>query len=172
MKLFGRVALLSALWLLAWGEISLANLVSGIIVASALFVVSPLGAPTRGRSRVSVIGFARLLAYVAVQLVVSNLVMAAAILRRNPTSRAGVVTHELDVPSEVVVTMMTSIIALSPGTMTVDVDDDASTIQVHFFALDDHDNAGATLSRLEQLVVAAVAATAPIPRSARTGEAP
>ena len=33
MRIVGRVTMLVALWLLAWGEISLANLVSGTVVA-------------------------------------------------------------------------------------------------------------------------------------------
>jgi multisubunit Na+/H+ antiporter MnhE subunit len=47
---------------------------------------------------------------------------------------------------------MTSIIALSPGTMTVDVDATSSTIYVHFFRLRDVAAARRQLDRLERLV--------------------
>ena len=156
MRLLGRLALLVVLWLLAWGEVSLANVLSGIAVAGALLVAFPLSAPTGDRARVDARGVARLAGYVAVQLVASNLVMARTILRRTPTAASGVVAHTLRQPSEVVVTVMTSIIALSPGTMTVDVDDDATTIHVHFFSLEDLDVARLVLARLEDLVTAAI----------------
>ena len=52
---------------------------------------------------------------------------------------------------------MTSIIALSPGMMTVDVDPQSTTIYVHFFRLRDVDAARRGLERLERLVFAAIA---------------
>ncbi len=55
---------------------------------------------------------------------------------------------------------MTSVIALSPGTMTVDVDDDSSTIYVHFLLLTDVAKARARLADLERVVIGAVAAPA------------
>ena len=161
MRLAGRGALLVVLWLLAWGELSVANLASGVAVAAALLVAFPLDAPTGDRTRIDVVGVARLVAYVASELVLANLVMARTITRRNPMSNSGVVAYRLGEPSEIVVTFMTTIISLSPGTMTVDVDDDASTIEVHFFSLADPDAARARLARLERLVTGAIAAGAP-----------
>jgi len=151
-----RVALLVALWLLAWGELSLANVLSGIAAAAALLVAFPVHDPSDGRTSVRILGAARLLAHVAVQLVLSNLTMATTILRpRPPERRSGVVTYELERPSDPVVTLMTSIIALSPGTMTVDVHD-SSTLLVHFFSLDDPDAAHRVLADLERLVSSAI----------------
>jgi multisubunit Na+/H+ antiporter MnhE subunit len=53
---------------------------------------------------------------------------------------------------------MSSVIALSPGTMTVDVTGDSSVVYVHFFQLDDVDAARASLVHLEQLITNAIAA--------------
>lgn len=44
MRLFTRLLLLVALWLLAWGEVTVANVLSGTAVAAVLLVVFP---PTR-----------------------------------------------------------------------------------------------------------------------------
>jgi multisubunit Na+/H+ antiporter MnhE subunit len=77
-----------------------------------------------------------------------------------------VLAHHLRQPSDNVVTVMTSIIALSPGTMTADVDESSTTIYVHFFRLNDVAAARSSLDRLEQLVVAALGTgtpTNPIP---------
>jgi multicomponent Na+:H+ antiporter subunit E len=153
-----RIALLVALWLLAWGDLSLANVVSGVLAAGALLVVFP---PERQhhRTRVDPLGAVVLLVQVAVQLVTSNIDMTIRTLRPDPGLRPGVLAHRLADPSDQVVTAMTSIIALSPGMMVVDVSDDASTIYVQFLRLDDVEAARAGLRRLEHLAERALPRT-------------
>ena len=157
MSLLARVVLLMALWLLAWGEISVPNLLSGAAVITVLLVAFPPGATSR--VRLKPIAVARLAGYVVVQLVSSNILMTREILRRRPTVRPGVLAHQLHSPSEYVVTLMTSIIALSPGTMTVDVDEASTTVYVHFLFLHDVEAARASLGRLERLVSQALGAS-------------
>jgi multicomponent Na+:H+ antiporter subunit E len=159
-RMFWRVALLVTLWLLAWGEISLANILSGAAVAAALLVAFPARRRAGRRLHPNATGLARLAAYVARQLLVSNVVMTGLILRRRPGAAPGVLAHRLQTPSEEVLTLMTSIIALSPGTMTADITDDSSVIYVHFFQLNDRDAAHASLEHLERLVVNAISPTA------------
>jgi multicomponent Na+:H+ antiporter subunit E len=158
MRLAGRIALLVVLWLLAWGQITLANVVSGVAVAGLLLVAFPPARRASGGVRFSIVGAGRLAAYVVVQLVNSNVVMAGQILGRRSQVPAGVLAYRLRRPSEEVVTVMTSVISLSPGTMTVDVDPDSTAIYVHFFLLRDIDAARAGLRRLEDLAVNAIAA--------------
>ena len=159
MRVIVRLPLLVALWLLAWGQVTFGNLASGVAVAGALLVAFPPGRPAGGGLRVSALGVVRLAVYVAVQLVTSNAVMTREILRRRPAIRPGVLRHRLRHSSDEVVTLMTSIIALSPGTMTVDVTHQPPAIYVHFLLLRDVDAARAAIARLEDLVVAAIAAT-------------
>jgi multicomponent Na+:H+ antiporter subunit E len=162
-RLVGRLVLLVALWLLAWGELSLANVLSGVAVAVGLLIAFPPGHRTGGHLRLRARGAARLALYVLVQLVVSNVVITRAILRPHPGVRQGILAHRLQHPSEEVATLMTTVIALSPGTMTVDVDEDSSTIYVHFLFLDDVAAARASLRRLEQLTARTLSAPAPGP---------
>lgn len=156
MRIVGRIAMLVGLWLLAWGEVSLANVVSGVAVAGGLLVAFPPGRRTSGGLGLSAAGAGRLAVYVLVQLVNSNVVMAGQILRPRPDIRPGVLSHRLRRPSEEIVTVMTSVIALSPGTMTVDVDADSTTIYVHFFLLRDIEDARTSLRRLEDLAERAI----------------
>ena len=158
MRILGRVVLLTTLWLLAWGEITLGNVISGIGVASALLVAFPPDRRAGQRLQLRPVGAARLAWYVVTQLVTSNLVMTSEVLKRRPSAQPGVLAHRLRRPSEEIVTLMTSVIALSPGTMTVDVDRDSTTIYVHFLMLRDVDAARVSLTRLEQLAVRAVTA--------------
>jgi multicomponent Na+:H+ antiporter subunit E len=144
------------LWLLAWGEISLATLLSGVVVAAALLAVFPLGPGSGSPSRVSLVGAVQLAAWVAVQLVVSSVTMIREIVRRHPRAHPGVVVHRLARPSEHLVTLMSSVISLSPGTMTVDAAADSSTIAVHVYDLRDVERARKVLARLERLAVRAI----------------
>lgn len=163
MRMPWRPALLVILWLLAWGELTLANLLSGAAVAAALLLAFPARRRSSARLHPSLSGLARLAAYIATQLVVSNVVMTKQILRRRPELTPGVIAHRLETPSEEVLTLMTSIIALSPGTMTADITPNSSVVYVHFFRLTDPDAAHATLQRLERLVVNAIGPTTPNP---------
>lgn len=152
MRLGARVAMLVVLWLLAWGELSLPNLLSGTTVAAALLVAFPPARRRHASARVRPAGVWRLALYVGSQLLVSNVVMGRYILSVRPKVRPGVIAHRLTQPSEEAITIMTSIIALSPGTMTVDVDRASTTIYVHFFRLVDPVSARASLERLDRLI--------------------
>jgi multicomponent Na+:H+ antiporter subunit E len=151
-----RVGLLVILWLLAWGEITVANIVSGVAVAVLLLIAFPVRGRSDGSVGLNVGGAVRLAAYVVAQLVVSNLIMTREILRRRVGGQPGVLAYRLRHPSEQVLTLMTSIISLSPGTMTVDVATDSTTVYVHFFNLGDIEDARAGLARLERLVASAI----------------
>jgi multicomponent Na+:H+ antiporter subunit E len=156
MRFAGRVAMLVALWLLAWGDVSVANALSGAAAAVALLAAFPPRRSVHGEVRLSAVGVARLAAYIAGQLGRSNLVMARQIIRPPAPAKPGVLLHRLEHPTEEVITVVSSIIALSPGTMTVDVAPDSSAIYVHFFHLDDLDGARESIARLERLAVGAI----------------
>lgn len=149
MRFVTRVLLLVVLWLLAWGEVSLANVVSGVVVATVLLAVFPPSKRAGRGFRVSLPGSVRFVGYVGKELVASNILMIREILRPRLAVSPGVLAHRLVQPSEEVATVMTTVIALSPGTMIVDVDHDASTIYVHFLFLRDIEAARASLVHLE-----------------------
>jgi len=154
----GRFVLLVVLWLLAWGDVSLANLLSGGVVAAALLASFPERRPD-ARIRLDLVGALRLAVHVVVQLVLSTTIMAREVLRLVPRPQPAVLVHRLQRPSDEVVTLLTTIIALSPGTMTVEVAPDSSSICVHFFRMTDVDAARAELLQLERLVVGAIEVT-------------
>ena len=167
MRTAGRIALLVGLWLLAWGQLTVANVISGVLVAAALLVAFPPGRRRDGRVVLRPVGVLRLAVYVVGQLVTSNAVLLRVILGRRPGLHPGVLAHRLRRPSEEVVTVFTSVVALSPGTMTVDVEPDSSVVYVHFLLLHDVAAARASLVHLEGLVLRAVA---PAPAAVPTEE--
>lgn len=154
MKAPRRGLLLVLFWFLAWGELSLANLVSGIVVAAVLLAAFP---PRRRSS--SWVGFRplgalRLVLYVLGQLVPSNLLVAREIVARDTRIRTGVLEYRLAHPSDEALNLMAHVIALTPGTMAVEAAPDTGVLSVHFLLLDDEDRAHASLVHLESLVIA------------------
>ena len=157
MRHLGLLLLYVGLWILAWGQLTPANVLSGLVLATALLLAFPQRRRQGGELRLSAVGVLRLVAHVVAQLLISNAVMTRRIVHRTAHS-PGVLAHRLRRPSAHVATAMSSIIALSPGTMTVDVTTDSSVLFVHFFALDDIGAARHGLARLEQLVTGAITA--------------
>lgn len=153
-----RVALLLAIWLLAWGEVSAANVVTGVLAAAALLLAFPptagVGSPGGG---VRLLPLARLLGYVAWQLVTSNLLLARRIVAPRAAITSGVIAHEIEGSSDRVLTIITNVIALSPGMMAVDVQHDPDVIRVHHLYRDD-EAAHRAIHHLEVLAVDAFGA--------------
>jgi multicomponent Na+:H+ antiporter subunit E len=149
------VVLLVALWILAWGKLTLANVLSGVLVAAVLFAVFPSTRRTFARPPRPV-ATARLVLYVLGQMVVSNVLVAREILSRQSRIRTGVIAHRMRDPSREVITVLANIVALTPGTMTVDVTEEPPVVYLHFLLLDDVDEARRSAARLEDLVIAAI----------------
>ena len=156
MRAARRAALLVAFWLLAWGEASVANVASGLVVATVLLVAFPPHRRATTGSGFSPLGVARLVLYVLGQLVPANVLVAREILSRRSRIRTGVLAYPLQRPSEEVLSLMAHVIALTPGTMTVEATRDPAVLYVHFLLLQDVDRARRTVARLERLAVAAL----------------
>ena len=156
MRAARRGALLVVFWLLAWGEVSVANVASGLVVSAVLLVAFPPHRRTAAEPKVSLLGAARLVFYVLGQLVPSNVLVAREILSRRSRIRTGVLAYALQHPSEGVLSLMAHVIALTPGTMTVEATREPAVLYVHFLLLEDVDQARRTVARLERLAVAAL----------------
>lgn len=166
-----RVGLLITLWLLAWGDLSVANVISGFVLAVALLVAFPAHRRTGPRLRVSPLGVARLAVYVLGQLVTSNVLVAREVVSRRSRIRTGVLAYPVRHPSDELLSLIANVIALTPGTMTVEATRDPPVLYVHFLLLDDIDQARRAVARLERLAVAALGGP-PRPTTAPSGGDP
>jgi multicomponent Na+:H+ antiporter subunit E len=166
MSLVIRVTLLTILWLLAWGEASITLVVTGVAVSALLLVAFPPARTLTSRVRFRPIALLRLFLYVGGQLVTSNVLVAREILSRRSRVHTGVLAHRLRHPSDELLTLVANVIALTPGTMTVEATRSPAVIYVHFLLLDDVDEARRAITRLEELAFAALG------RPTSTGELP
>jgi multicomponent Na+:H+ antiporter subunit E len=155
-----HVLLLLILWLLAWGDLSVANVLTGVVLAIALLVAYP---PSRSAWRIRPLGLVRLLVYVLAQLVPSNILVTREIARPRSQVRTGVIAHAVADASDELLALISNVIALTPGTMTVEATPDPPVIYVHFLRLDDVDRARRDLVRLEALCRAALRGPPPRP---------
>lgn len=152
-----RSLVLLVLWIALWGELSVANVVSGVIAIGLLTLLFP--ASSGHGHRLHPIGAVRLVGSVLASLVLSTWRVVLAVVRPTPDRvHAEVIEVGLGTRSPLVAAIVANSITLTPGTMTVDLDPATFALQVHVLGRVDHDEFRADVRALEQRVVAAVGA--------------
>lgn len=150
-----HMAWLLVVWVDLWGDLSLANLLSGVVVValvSWVFVdAGPRPAsPVRPRAIVEYVGF------FAASLVRSTWQVAQAVLSGRPIS-PGIIAFTMRDVSDAVVTLVANSFTLTPGTLTLDVryDGENAILFVHVFDLADETAVRAELERMMRHAVRA-----------------
>lgn len=150
-----RLVVSILVWVALWGEVNLANIVTGLVVAVVLAVAFP-SAP-RPNHRLDPLGAARFLGRFLVDLVTSSMTVAMTVLR--PT-RERLAVKVVDVPlrtnDPLWMAMISNAMTLTPGTMTVAVDEATSTIKLHVLGDIPDDEVRRQVHELEARVMAAV----------------
>ena len=151
------VAWLVAVWLLLWGTVSAANVLSGLAVALFITVLLPLPAvPVHGTVRPW--ATLRLALTVNWWLVRSSLQVAWLTLRPGPPPRSAVLRARLDVKSDLVLALAVNILNLTPGTLVLEIDQTGRLVYVHVLGVDSPgavENFHQQVADLQRLLVAA-----------------
>jgi multicomponent Na+:H+ antiporter subunit E len=148
-----RGLFLVAVWVPLWDTLSLANVVSGIVVVAVVLAMFPT---TRRGERSFALRPApglRLAWFVLRLVIASNLFIVREALRPRPHAHAGIVSVPLHCPSDGIVTFVAGVIALSPGTMTVEVIAMPPTIVLHVLDVRAAESVRDDVNRLESLAV-------------------
>ena len=122
--------LLALAWSALQGEVTLANLVVGYVVGYAILALLARGgviASTLLSRTVHAVGLATFFAW---ELLVANFRVAADVLRGTRIEPA-VVGIPLDVTSDGEILLLSMLINITPGSVTVDLSDDRRTLYVH-----------------------------------------
>lgn len=147
---------ITVIWVLLFGELTAANVLGGAAVAVAVMLVFRPREPGR-RHRFSPWGAVLLLGHLAVQLVVSSVRVALAVIRPTPARlQTEVVRIPVTTDSEVVGTIVADLITLTPGTLTLDVRHDPERLIVHALGAAEPDEVRASVQALERRVLRAV----------------
>jgi multicomponent Na+:H+ antiporter subunit E len=152
----GFVAFLLAIWLLLWGEVSVANVMSGLLVTALLLVVFPR-APGATGFVIRPLPTARFVVFFAREMVESVLLLSRAVLSRESQLHTGVIAVPVHGCRGSLLAVLANLLALTPGTMTVELRDEPPTLYAHVLIFRDLESVRAKVQRLNRLVVLAFA---------------
>lgn len=148
---------LVVVWVLAWGELSFANVLAGSAVAVLLLAVAPDTWPARPEGRVRPIAVLHFVGYTIVKAFESNLVIARGVVSRESRLHTGVVAVPVPDCADELITLVANVMALTPGLMTIEVDTDPIVLYVHVFNVVDIETSRRDINRLTELAFAAFA---------------
>lgn len=121
---------LTFVWILLWGNASVANALGGLVVALVITWLLPLPAvPIEGR--LHPLSLVRLIARVAYYLVLSSLQVAWLAIRPGPPPRCAVLGAHLAIKSDLVLALTVNVLNLIPGSIVLEIDQARRMIYVH-----------------------------------------
>lgn len=150
---------LIVLWLLLWRDASVANVVSGLLLAVVVTARTRIG-PSQHRLRP--LALVRFVGYFAWKLVEANFVLAREVLTPGNGTNTGIIGVSMAGYHEFVVTVVANAISLTPGTLTLEITREPEpTIYVHVLHLFDLDATRAEVTEMARRAGAAFPAIEP-----------
>jgi multicomponent Na+:H+ antiporter subunit E len=143
-------------WVLLQGQLTVGNVVGGLLLAFALVVVFPISADAV-HHELHPWGFLKFIVFVLYSLVMSSWAVIKIILRPTPTAlRAAIVRVRLEQESPVTTTLVANAVTLTPGTMTLTARIHPAELHIHGLGIDDLDEFRAEIHDLERRTVEAL----------------
>ncbi len=138
MNLFVLNAFLAIGWGALMGSFSTVNLLAGYVLGfGALWVARPLFGETRYFRRVGrMIGLAGFFLY---ELVISSLRVAWDVVTPPIYARPGIIIVPLEEMTDAEILLVSNLVSLTPGTLSLDVSEDRRNLFVHAMFIDDPD---------------------------------
>ncbi|MGP9791724.1 Na+/H+ antiporter subunit E [Roseinatronobacter sp. NSM] len=148
--------LLAFAWAAMTGSFGLGTLATGAVLG---FFALWLSAPLTGIDRLYFLRsyrVVRLAVYFFWELLLSSVRVAWDVIRPFPKNKPAIIEMPLSVKSDIEILLVTNLISLTPGTLSVDVTQDRSTLMVHAMFADDPDALVAELKNGMERMVAEV----------------
>lgn len=155
MSAVGFGALLLGIWLLLWGSVSLANVLSGLAVVALVLVVIPDARFHGRRPTVRPVATVRFVIRVLADVLRANAVLTREILSRESSITTGVVAVPLPLCSDGLLTLVANVLSLTPGTMPIEVTREPPVIYVHVLHLRDVEAVRRDVQSLSALAIRA-----------------
>lgn len=129
--------LLALAWAALQGEFTLGNLVVGYIFGYVILALLAKGGvmPSTFASRVA--HGVSLGIYFVWALVLANIKVALDVVRPKTSIRPAVVGIPLDITKDGEILLLSMLINITPGSVTIDLSDDRQTLYVHVMHMDD-----------------------------------
>jgi multicomponent Na+:H+ antiporter subunit E len=123
--------LLALAWAALQGEVTLANLLVGYVFGYVILALLAKGGVLPATLASRTIRAAGLAGFFVRELVVANLRVASDVVRSVARIRPAVVAIPLDVTSDGEILLLSMLINITPGSVTIDLSDDRRTLYVH-----------------------------------------
>lgn len=147
MNFFLLNLLLAGTWAALNGDFSESSLIVGFILGyGALWFTQPLFGQGRNPYFRRIYRVVRLFFYFLYDLVISSVAVVWDVLTPTHLANPSIIAVPLDVKSDAEILLVTNLISLTPGTLSIDVSEDRSTLMVHAMFGDDPD---ALIARLK-----------------------
>lgn len=127
---------LTLVWVLLWGNVSVANVVAGVVVAFIVVTVFPLPPIVFG-GKVRIVGLLRLAGRFAADLVLASTQVAWQALRPGHQPTNAVIQVDLYSRSDLYLTLTAEFLSLVPGSLVVEVRRSTSTLFLHVLGVRD-----------------------------------
>ena len=153
MNLFLLNLLLAVTWSALWGSFTMAQFLVGFGVGFVtLLITQPLfGAPSGYYLRAWRV--VRLILYFLYDLLLSSFRVAYDVLTPTDYSNPALLEMPLDVKSDIEILLVTNLISLTPGTLSIDITPDRKTLIVHAMFADNPEQVIAGLKNgMERMV--------------------
>jgi multicomponent Na+:H+ antiporter subunit E len=127
---------LALVWSAVLGSFSLANLAAGFALG---FVALLLAGDRLGGARYArkVLGAVEFAGFFLIELVLASVRVAVDVLTPRHRARPGIVAVPLDAKTDGEITLFANLVSLTPGSLSIDLSEDRSTLFVHVMFLDD-----------------------------------
>ncbi|MBC6437010.1 MAG: Na+/H+ antiporter subunit E [Rhodobacteraceae bacterium] len=137
MNIFTLNIALAISWAALTGGFTLSGLAVGFAIGSgALWLAQPLF-PGSERYFKRVWCWVKLITLFLYELVVSSIQVVWDVLTPPQLSKPGIISMPLDAKGEMEVLLVTNLISLTPGTLSLDVSEDNKTLYIHAMFADD-----------------------------------
>ncbi|NED95048.1 Na+/H+ antiporter subunit E [Phytoactinopolyspora alkaliphila] len=130
---------LTAAWVLLWGELSVGNVLSGLIVAVVVILVFPLP-PIAFNGRFRPVGLFRLVARFYIDLALASLDVARLALRIGKQPKSSVIRVDLRARSDLYMVLTAELLSLIPGSVVVEADRSSWTLYLHVLGAETSDD--------------------------------
>jgi len=155
------VAWLVVAWVALWERLSPANVIAGVLVASLLVLVFPMGAPgiAGGFRPLAALRFA---GYFGWKLLEASAIVSWEVITPRNRINQGIVAVPIRGASDTLTTLVANAISLTPGTLTIEVRQQPTVLYVHVLHLRDIDAVRREVQHLEVLAIRAFGSDAAI----------
>lgn len=128
--MIGRSVVLLILWIALWGELSIANVITGVVVIIALAVLFP--GKRHSNHRIRLLPAISFFFYMLRSIIAASWDIIRAVLAPNDQRRHAEIIHvHLNSTSPLIRAVTANTISLTPGTVIVSINPDTADMEIH-----------------------------------------